>query len=67
MQAYIEGESTCRVGSLMIRMGGAGLGKPEVSRICVQFDAEVADLAEPFMNYADSGSKLPSDTRCAMS
>ena len=42
MQAYIEGVSTRRVDDLVIAMGGTGISKSEVSRICAQLDAEVA-------------------------
>lgn len=42
MQAYIEGVSTRRVDDLVIAMGGTGVSKSEVSRICAQLDTEVA-------------------------
>jgi len=42
MQAYVEGVSTRRVDDLVIAMGGTGIGKSEVSRICAQLDTEVA-------------------------
>jgi putative transposase len=42
MQAYIEGVSTRRVDDLVIAMGGTGVSKSEVSRICAQLDVEVA-------------------------
>jgi len=42
MQAYVEGVSTRRVDDLVIAMGGTGISKSEVSRICGQLDAEVA-------------------------
>jgi putative transposase len=42
MQAYVEGVSTRRVDDLVIAMGGTGISKSEVSRICSQLDAEVA-------------------------
>jgi putative transposase len=42
MQAYVEGASTRRVDDLVIAMGGTGISKSEVSRICAQLDAEVA-------------------------
>jgi putative transposase len=42
MQAYVEGTSTRRVDDLVIAMGGTGISKSEVSRICAQLDAEVA-------------------------
>ena len=41
MQAYVEGVSTRRVDDLVIAMGGTGISKSEVSRICAQLDAEV--------------------------
>ncbi len=41
MQAYIEGVSTRRVDDLVIAMGGTGVSKSEVSRICAQLDTEV--------------------------
>ena len=34
MQAYVEGVSTRRVDDLVIAMGGTGIRKSEVSRIC---------------------------------
>jgi putative transposase len=42
MQAYVEGVSTRRVDDLVIAMGGTGISKSEVSRICSQLDADVA-------------------------
>jgi putative transposase len=42
MQAYVEGVSTRRVDDLVIAMGGPGISKSEVSRICAKLDAEVA-------------------------
>jgi putative transposase len=42
MQAYVEGVSTRRVDDLVIAMGGTGIRKSEVSRICAQLDADVA-------------------------
>jgi putative transposase len=42
MQAYVEGVSTRRVDDLVIAMGGSGISKSEVSRICGQLDTEVA-------------------------
>ena len=42
MQAYVEGVSTRRVDDLVIAIGGTGISKSEVSRICAQLDAEVA-------------------------
>jgi putative transposase len=42
MQAYIEGVSTRRVDDLVIAMGGTGISKSEVSRICAQLDTDVA-------------------------
>ena len=42
MQAYVEGVSTRRVDDLVIAMGGSGISKSEVSRICAQLDADVA-------------------------
>jgi putative transposase len=42
MQAYVEGVSSRRVDDLVIAMGGAGISKSEVSRICAQLDADVA-------------------------
>ena len=42
MQAYVEGVSTRRVDDLVIAMGGTGVSKSEVSRICAQLDGEVA-------------------------
>jgi putative transposase len=41
-QAYVEGVSTRRVDDLVIAMGGAGISKSEVSRICAQLDEDVA-------------------------
>lgn len=42
MQAYVEGISTRRVDDLVVAMGGTGISKSEVSRICQQLDAEIA-------------------------
>lgn len=42
MQAYIEGVSTRRVDDLVEAMGGTGVSKSEVSRICAKLDIEVA-------------------------
>ncbi|HEV7146355.1 MAG TPA: IS256 family transposase [Pedococcus sp.] len=42
MQAYVEGVSTRRVDDLVIAMGGTGISKSEVSRVCAQLDSEVA-------------------------
>jgi putative transposase len=42
MQAYVEGVSTRRVDDLVIAMGGTGISKSEVSRICAKLDTEVA-------------------------
>jgi putative transposase len=42
MQAYIEGVSTRRVDDLVAAMGGTGVSKSEVSRICAQLDGEIA-------------------------
>jgi putative transposase len=42
MQAYVEGVSTRRVDDLVVAMGGTGISKSEVSRICAQLDEDVA-------------------------
>ena len=42
MQAYVEGVSTRRVDDLVVALGGTGISKSEVSRICSQLDADVA-------------------------
>jgi putative transposase len=42
MQAYVEGVSTRRVDDLVVAMGGTGISKSEVSRICAHLDADVA-------------------------
>jgi putative transposase len=42
MQAFIEGVSTRRVDDLVVAMGGTGISKSEVSRICAKLDTEVA-------------------------
>jgi putative transposase len=42
MQAFIEGVSTRRVDDLVTAMGGTGISKSEVSRICTQLDTDVA-------------------------
>jgi putative transposase len=57
MQAYVEGLSTRRVDDLVVAMGGTGISKSEVSRICAKLDAEVAawrtrpldDIAFPYV------------------
>jgi len=41
-QAYVEGVSTRRVDDLVTAMGGTGISKSEVSRICAGLDADVA-------------------------
>jgi putative transposase len=41
-QAYVEGVSTRRVDDLVVAMGGTGVSKSEVSRICAGLDADVA-------------------------
>ena len=42
MQAYVEGVSTRRVDDLVVALGGTGISKSEVSRICARLDGEVA-------------------------
>jgi putative transposase len=42
MQAYVEGVSTRRVDDLVVALGGTGISKSEVSRICAQLDRDVA-------------------------
>jgi putative transposase len=42
MQAYVEGVSTRRVDDLVVALGGTGISKSEVSRICTKLDLEVA-------------------------
>jgi transposase-like protein len=42
MQAYVEGVSTRRVDDLVVAMGGTGISRSEVSRICAQLDKDVA-------------------------
>ncbi len=42
MQAYVEGVSTRRVGDVVVALGGTGISKSEVSRICADLDADVA-------------------------
>jgi len=42
MQAYVEGVSTRRVDDLVVAMGGTGISRSEVSRICAKLDGEVA-------------------------
>ena len=42
MQAYVEGLSTRRVDDLVIAMGGTGISKSQVSRICAELDTDVA-------------------------
>ena len=42
MHAYIEGVSTRRVDDLVIAMGGTGISRSGLSRICAQLDADVA-------------------------
>ncbi len=41
-QAYVEGVSTRRVDDLVVAMGGTGISKSEVCRICAQLDEDVA-------------------------
>jgi putative transposase len=53
MQAYVEGVSTRRVDDLVVAMGGTGVSKSEVSRICAQLDEEVAGwLSRPLDEHA---------------
>jgi len=53
MQAYVEGVSTRRVDDLVIAMGGTGISKSEVSRICAQLDTDVASWrTRPFHHIA---------------
>jgi len=42
MRAYVEGVSTRRVDDIVIAMGGTGISRSEVSRICAELDTEVA-------------------------
>jgi putative transposase len=42
MQAYVEGVSTRRVDDLVVAMGGTGISRSQVSRICAQLDTDVA-------------------------
>jgi putative transposase len=42
MQAYVEGVSTRRVDDLVVALGGTGISKSEVSRICASLDDDVA-------------------------
>jgi putative transposase len=42
MQAFIEGVSTRRVDDLVVALGGTGISKSEVSRICARLDTDVA-------------------------
>ena len=42
MQAYVEGVSTRRVDDLVVAMGGTGISRSQVSRICAQLDSDVA-------------------------
>src|SRR3954453_3576181 len=42
MQAYVEGVSTRRVDDLVVAMGGTGISRSQVSRICAKLDTEVA-------------------------
>jgi putative transposase len=41
MQAYVEGVSTRRVDDLVVALGGTGISKSEVCRICSQLDADL--------------------------
>jgi len=40
MQAYVEGVSTRRVDDLVVALGGTGISKSEVSRICAGLDEQ---------------------------
>lgn len=47
-EAYVHGVSTRAVDDLVKAMGGAGVSKSQVSRLCVELDAEVqAFLTRP--------------------
>jgi putative transposase len=41
-QAFVEGVGTRRVDDLVVAMGGTGISKSEVSRICAKLDTDVA-------------------------
>ena len=56
MEAYVHGVSTRKVDDLVVALGGAGISKSEVSRICADLDADVSafntrDLGEQGFPY----------------
>ncbi len=53
MQAYVEGVSTRRVDDLVVALGGTGISKSEVSRICAKLDTEVATWRERDLDHID--------------
>ncbi len=51
MQAYVEGVSTRRVDDLVVALGGTGISKSEVSRICSKLDTEVSTWRERDLDH----------------
>jgi putative transposase len=45
-EAYVRGISTRKVDDLMAALGGCSISRSEVSRICAQLDAELAEFRE---------------------
>jgi putative transposase len=66
MQAYVEVVSTRRVDDLVVALGGTGIGKSKVSRICPQLDTEVAawrtrppdEAAFPYVSTGGTSCKV---------
>ena len=54
MEAYVHGVSTRKVDDLVVALGiDAGVSKSEVSRICGELDAVVAEFRERHLDHAD--------------
>src|SRR3954470_14710114 len=53
MQAYVEGVSTRRVDDLVVALGGNGISKSEVSRICSKLDTEVATWRDRDLDHIE--------------
>ena len=61
MEAYVHGVSTRAVDDLVVAMGGSGISKSEVSRICAGLDEAVARSGP--VGWTTSSSRTCSSTR----
>jgi len=59
MQAYVEGVSTRRVDDLVQALGGTGISRSEVSRICARARLRRRDLARPPARRAGFPLRVP--------